>query len=222
MRTLALLVVGFPLIAQAPDLTPFEQEKASILMRTRLSCLGCHEFGGEGGRLAPSLTDVAQRRSREYIRAIVEDPQRVRPGAAMPKVPMPPATRELVIAVLSRGARAEPIVPTPSPGNPPRSASELYGVWCATCHGARGAGDGVNAGSLPVKPAVHASAAAMSARSDDALFDVIAGGGAIAARSPRMPPFGSTLSREEIRSLVAYIRLLCACEGPSWSRPTPP
>jgi mono/diheme cytochrome c family protein len=57
----------------------------------------------------------------------------------------------------------------------------------------------------------------MRARSDDALFDTIAGGGAIMNRSPRMPPFGETLSASEIRSLVAEIRRLCGCEGPSWS-----
>jgi mono/diheme cytochrome c family protein len=59
----------------------------------------------------------------------------------------------------------------------------------------------------------------MSARSDDALFDTIHGGGAIMNRSPRMPGYGATLTRAEIRSLVAYIRTLCACRGPSWSTP---
>ena len=58
----------------------------------------------------------------------------------------------------------------------------------------------------------------MSARSDDALFDTIDGGGAIMDRSPRMPPFGGTLSARDIRALVAYIRTLCACQGPAWSR----
>src|SRR5258705_13731655 len=82
----------------------------------------------------------------------------------------------------------------------------------------RGNGDGPNARYLPVPPAVHASAARMSLRPDDALFDAIAGGGAIMGKSPRMPAFGATLSPPEIRSLVAYIRALCACQGPAWSR----
>jgi mono/diheme cytochrome c family protein len=94
----------------------------------------------------------------------------------------------------------------------------LYSKWCASCHGARGEGDGVNARYLPTRPAVHASAAAMSARSDDALFDVIAAGGSAAGKSPRMPAFGATLSPAEIRALVAHIRELCRCEGPTWSR----
>jgi len=57
----------------------------------------------------------------------------------------------------------------------------------------------------------------MSVRSDDALFDAIAGGGAVMGKSVRMPPFGATFSPSEIRSLVAYIRTLCMCKGPAWS-----
>lgn len=58
----------------------------------------------------------------------------------------------------------------------------------------------------------------MELRSDDALYDTIAGGGAIMNRSPRMPAFGATLTYGEIRALVSHIRTLCNCEGPAWSR----
>jgi mono/diheme cytochrome c family protein len=81
-----------------------------------------------------------------------------------------------------------------------------------------GKGNGPNARHLPVKPAAHADAAAMSLRPDDSLFDAIAGGGAVMGKSPRMPAFGATLTRAEIRALVAYIRDLCECQGPAWSR----
>jgi mono/diheme cytochrome c family protein len=57
----------------------------------------------------------------------------------------------------------------------------------------------------------------MSRRPDDALFDAIAAGGLVMNRSNRMPAFGETLTREEIRSLVRYLRTLCRCAGPSWS-----
>ena len=69
-----------------------------------------------------------------------------------------------------------------------------------------------------MRPAIHNSAIQMGARPDDAIFDAIAGGGAIMGKSPRMPAFGATLGSAEIRSLVRYIRVLCACEGPTWSR----
>jgi mono/diheme cytochrome c family protein len=218
MRSLLFVLLAGPLAAQAPSVSPFQTEKARTLLRTQLSCLGCHELNGEGGRIGPSLTTVGERRNAAYIRAIIEDPQRVVPGAAMPKTPMPLATRDLVIRYITRNARAGILLPSPAPQsilNPPSSI--LYQRWCASCHGQNGGGDGPNAKYLPAPPAIHRSAAQMSMRSDDALFDAIAGGGAVMGKSARMPAFGATLAPAEIRSLVAYIRNLCACRGPAWS-----
>jgi mono/diheme cytochrome c family protein len=63
----------------------------------------------------------------------------------------------------------------------------------------------------------HADAAAMSLRPDDTLYDGIASGGWVLDRSHRMPAFGQALDRDRIRSLVAYIRDLCDCQGPAWA-----
>jgi mono/diheme cytochrome c family protein len=217
MRLLILLCFAVPLAAQVQVPTPFERAKASALLRRQMPCLGCHELDGEGGRIGPSLTSVAERRNASYIRAIIEDPQRVLGGAPMPRVPMPAATRELLVRYLTRDARPGPPPGDALPAPLNRAASTIYAKWCSSCHGPQGNGDGPNAKYLPVPPAVHSSAAAMSLRSDDALFDAIAGGGRVMGKSPRMPPFGATLSPAEIRSLVAYIRTQCNCRGPSWS-----
>src|SRR5204863_372353 len=80
--------------AQAPGITPFKEAKARVLLHTQLPCLGCHELDGEGGRVAPSFTNIAARRNAAYIGAIIDDPQRVVPGAAMPNTPMPASVRE--------------------------------------------------------------------------------------------------------------------------------
>ena len=48
--------------------------------------------------------------------------------------------------------------------------------------------------------------------------DTIFGGGVIMNRSARMPAFGESLNTVQIRALVRYIRTLCHCEGPQWSR----
>jgi mono/diheme cytochrome c family protein len=216
-----LLLFALPLWAQdAATLTPFQGAKARALLKNQLPCLGCHEIEGDGGRIAPSLTNVGERRGSAYIRAMIEDPQRVVAGAAMPKTEMPTATRELIIRYLIQRAQpgdVSPVVPSPS-SQQAATAPTLYAKWCASCHGDRGGGDGPNARYLPIPPAVHATASAMSPRSDDALFDIIAGGGIVGGKSPRMPAFGTTLTPAEIRSLVAHIRMLCNCEGPSWSR----
>ena len=62
----------------------------------------------------------------------------------------------------------------------------------------------------------------MSLRSDDALYDTIAAGGAVMNRSARMPAFGGSLQPAQIRALVAHVRRLCACDGPPWSRGAAP
>jgi mono/diheme cytochrome c family protein len=203
-------------------LSRFLERKAESLLRDHLPCLGCHTLNGEGGRIGPDLGTVRERRSAAYVAAIIADPQRVVPGSAMPRTPMPDATRDLVTRYLATrpGTAAGPApAPDAVSATPaaPRSGSALYAAHCAACHGATGRGDGPNAAALPVKPAPHASSEAMSRRPDDSLFDTIHGGGAIMNRSPRMPAYGATLSREEIRSLVGHIRELCRCRGPRWS-----
>lgn len=216
---LFVLVCARPLLCQR-SLSPFQRARAERLLRDQLSCLGCHELRGDGGRSAPSLTSLTARADSDYIRSMIEDPQRFMPGTAMPKVPMAPATRELIVAYFGGSAVGRAIA-APSTVSTPRSESTsaitLYRKWCASCHGALGNGEGPNASYLPRRPAVHAGKVEMGKRSDDALFDAIAGGGIVMGKSARMPAFGATLTSTEIRQLVRYIRTLCACEGPAWS-----
>jgi cytochrome c oxidase cbb3-type subunit III len=202
------------------SLTPFAERKAVTILRQQTPCLGCHELNGDGGRLAPSLTDVGTRRSAAYIRAMIDDPQRVVPGAAMPKPRLDSATKALIVGYLIQRAQSGPAPQTVIDNSQltTPNAKLLYVKWCSGCHGPTGAGDGPNAKYLPVPPAAHRDAIAMGKRPDDSLYDAIAGGGAIMGRSPRMPAFGGSLTPAEIRSLVAYIRTLCACQAPAWSR----
>jgi mono/diheme cytochrome c family protein len=199
-------------------LSRFAERKAETLLREKLPCLGCHQMGNEGGRLAPDLATVRQRLSPRNIADIVSDPQRVRPSSMMPRHPQSVEQEGLIVRYLSSrpGGALNAIEPMRGVREE-RTATMLYAKFCAGCHGASGNSDGPNAKFLPVPPAVHSSAAQMSLRSDDALFDAISGGGAIMNRSPRMPAFGLTLAPAEIRSLVRHIRELCRCQGPAWS-----
>lgn len=205
-------------------LSAFDRAKAEWLLHNRLPCLGCHELGGEGGRIGPSLSELKRLRPPDYVYAMIRDPQRTVPGTVMPRVPMGQATLELIASYLVQRepprTSAAPILP-PAAGSEqaqPGTAAALYARTCAPCHGARGGGDGPNARFLPVRPTVHADSAYMSTRSDDALFDAISAGGYVMNRSNRMPPFGQTLTREQIWGLVRQLRVLCGCEGPAWSR----
>ena len=207
--------------APSAEISAFARAKAEALFRDQLPCLGCHTLDGNGGKLAPELATARSRRDPAYIARVVADPQRTVPGTLMPHTPMPHDWRVLIVRYLGGDARlidASTAGPTAGPAGPTDSTgATLYARYCTGCHGSQGRGDGPNAGSLPVPPARHASKEAMSARSDDALYDTIAGGGAIMNRSPRMPAYGTTLAPAQIRALVRHIRSLCGCQGPSWS-----
>jgi mono/diheme cytochrome c family protein len=245
MRRLAAFAVLLPL-ALRPDvaiaqnglapLSPFAARKAVTMLREQLPCLGCHQLRGEGGRIGPDLTTVRERRSPEYIAAMITDPQRTAPGSAMPRTPMSEATRATITRYLANlpGTAPPDGASSPAPSNVTSMGSSsssqaqgssdsadapaLYARWCASCHGVEGKGNGPNARFLRVMPANHADAALESRRPDDSLYDTIAAGGSVMNRSPWMPAFGESLSATEIRALVAHIRTLCRCQGPKWSR----
>lgn len=202
----------------AATLSPFARAKAEALLRDRLPCLGCHRIGATGGTMGPDLTTVATRRSRAEIERMIRDPQGSVPGTAMPRVPMPDDWVALLSGYLGGTGPSAAAAPRATPVSSGLPAATLYARFCASCHGGRGAGDGPNAANLPVPPARHADPAAMARRPDDSLYDAIAGGGWIMGKSPTMPPFGATLAPDDINGLVAYIRELCRCAGPQWSR----
>lgn len=218
--------------ADTPEsLSAFRMREVETLLRDRLPCLGCHRLGDDGGRIGPELTNVGARLLPSYIRAIIEDPEHAAPGTVMPRVPLPPRELGRLVAYLaslgsprgrpSDSARAgylslvDHVTTLPVASD---DAAALYGRICSNCHGPTGGGNGWNAAYLPVRPTAHADAKYMSTRTDHTLYDGIAAGGYILDRSNRMPPFGETLDRAQIQSLVNYIRKLCDCEGPEWSR----
>jgi len=82
----------------------------------------------------------------------------------------------------------------------------LYGRYCAFCHGDTGAGDGLNAYSIPVKPRDFTDRAVIAQRTDEELARVIRAGGPSLKLSQYMPVFEKTLSPLQIRYLVEYIR----------------
>lgn len=88
----------------------------------------------------------------------------------------------------------------------------LYAEKCALCHGATGHGDGPGAAALDPKPRNHTDGSYMNAQSNEALMGVIKDG------KGQMPAWGSTMSDEEIRAVLAYVRTLAE---PAYTGPMP-
>lgn len=207
------------------SLSYFSKAKAERMMRERLPCLGCHSLNGEGGKIAPDLSLTARRLQSSFILQMLREPHNASPGTIMPKIPMTASEQLLVVDYLLQASPQKSAGSYLSFAEHPilqfsdtSTTSGLYRRYCAPCHGETGRGDGFNAPYLPIKPADHTSRERMSARPDDTLFDGIYSGGAILNKSHLMPAFGTTLSREQITALVRYVRELCQCEGPAWSR----
>jgi mono/diheme cytochrome c family protein len=82
----------------------------------------------------------------------------------------------------------------------------LFARYCGTCHGDEGRGDGQNASNL--NPAPPDMTISKNARDAAYLRRVITQGSAALGRSPLSPPWGRSLSAQQIDYLVAYCQSL--------------
>lgn len=92
------------------------------------------------------------------------------------------------------------------------SGEAIYKINCTPCHGITGEGNGPKAEELKIKPLDHTNATYMSTRTDEQLEYVIRNGGISISKSPIMPAWKDTLSDEQIKAVIKYLRKLCACE----------
>jgi mono/diheme cytochrome c family protein len=111
----------------------------------------------------------------------------------------------LIAAGVGTAVLLAPLPPSPPGPEPGRS---LFHAHCAMCHGVDGRGGTWRARLLLLRPGDLASPEVAGAP-DAYLADIIRQGGASLGK-PGMPSFGFSLSEEEIRALIAYIRTLPA------------
>ncbi len=69
--------VGVPVVAAVERPKVFNQ-----------LCIACHSLGGQGGVVGPALDDVGSRLGYDDIVPWLTDPQKIKPGTAMPKLPL--------------------------------------------------------------------------------------------------------------------------------------
>ncbi len=84
---------------------------------------------------------------------------------------------------------------------------QLSEKYCARCHNPESTPERVsNYDNLSTKPHQFSEGDTLNKMGDDALVAIISHGGPALGRSAEMPPWGYTLSKDEIQALVAYIR----------------
>ncbi len=126
--------------------------------------------------------------------------------------PAPPKTLEHAPAPPS----AKPPATAPETPSDPDTVVEAdaelgkadFQIYCKSCHGESGDGDGPLAEALSPKPARHSDGAYMNPLTDDYLFKVIKFGGTSVGKSAMMAPLGGSLSDQQIRNVIAFIRSL--------------
>ena len=84
----------------------------------------------------------------------------------------------------------------------------IYSLYCVTCHGQTGKGDGPAAVALNPRPADHTDAIFMGGLTDANIYQAIKGGGVSIGKSPLMAPWGAIVPEQGLRDLVAYVRSL--------------
>src|SRR5262249_31596112 len=68
------------------QLSAYSVLKARLLLTEKLSCLGCHRLGSQGGRIGPDLTMSAARLQPTYVYSVIADPHGTIPHSVMPKI----------------------------------------------------------------------------------------------------------------------------------------
>jgi nitric oxide reductase subunit C len=75
--------VAVPVASQDNAVARLERPKVFNQM-----CIACHSLGGQGGVVGPALDDVGNRRDYNNLVGWLTDPQKVKPGTLMPKLPL--------------------------------------------------------------------------------------------------------------------------------------
>ena len=90
----------------------------------------------------------------------------------------------------------------------PAKGKQAYDIYCTTCHGPTGDGQGPVGKSLNPPPRDFTKGDFKYGGSDQEIFDVISNGAASKGGSPLMAPWGAVVPEADRWALVAFIRTL--------------
>jgi cytochrome c oxidase cbb3-type subunit 3 len=84
----------------------------------------------------------------------------------------------------------------------------IFYAQCVWCHADSTPAGPSNRSNLKPMPALMNDGAVLNSESDEYLQNMIALGGSAVSKSAMMPPYGQTLTQEEIREVIAYTRAI--------------
>ena len=85
---------------------------------------------------------------------------------------------------------------------------EVFGHYCAICHGAEGKGDGFNSNNLAIPPRNFSDPEFWRLATDERLLLTISQGGPAVEKSVLMPAWGHTLTEHQLRDVIAFLHTL--------------
>lgn len=92
---------------------------------------------------------------------------------------------------------------------------------CVWCHADATPSGPSNRSNVTPAPPLLNDGAVLNAESDDYIQNIITLGGSAMGKSAMMPPYGKTLTQDEIRALIAYARAIAVPPYQSPARPGP-
>jgi high-affinity iron transporter len=122
-------------------------------------------------------------------------------GTAMPQF-------EETLSPEDRWAAAVYVATLRSDDRSVREGEGLYAAHCASCHGSAGGGDGPLGAALSVRPPALRDLAVQGRLTDQDLERLIERG----RPGTPMPGFARTLERDQVATLIAYLRVLPSAE----------
>jgi len=125
-----------------------------------------------------------------------------------------PAAGPATAAAPPAEAAAPPAPVEPALSYELRLGKQVFQHYCLICHGETGAGDGFNAFNVEPHPRDLGDPAFQKAKADVELKDTVRRGGVGVGLSPMMPPWGKTLTPDQIDQVVGYLRTLKRTDAP--------
>ncbi len=97
----------------------------------------------------------------------------------------------------------------------------VFYQYCVWCHADSTPAGPSNRSNLNPNPPLASDGSTLNALSDDFMRNVIALGGAAAGKSAAMPPWGKTLSQDDIAAVIAFYRAIAQPPYQPPARPGP-